>query len=115
MKSITKHKLLLHFIDTADNNCESRYYFDPTLSEIPKGLLNALIDELAAEGYLTRRVRAVHLKPKAFSYKRDRRIKFFSKAASILGRPVSYLITWVLGILSSLLIQYLINVLNLNS
>lgn len=62
MKVITKHKLLLHFIDTVNNNCESRYYIDPALSEIPKELF-----------------------------------------------------TWVLGIPSSLLIQYLISVLHLNS
>ena len=115
MKVITKHKLLLHFIDTVNNNCESRYYIDPALSEIPKELLDDLINELAAEGYLVRRVRAVRLKPKAFSYRHDRRIKILSKAISILGRPISYLITWVLGILSSLLIQYLISVLHLNS
>lgn len=112
---ISKEKLLLLFVKTSDNNCESHFYFDPSFSTIPKPLLYDFIDELEAEGYLEKKLRTVQLKPKAYSYKRDRRICYFKKFVSVLGRPVSYLITWLLGITSAVLVQYLIHVLHLDS
>lgn len=114
MKTITKDKLLLHFVNTSNNNCESEFYFDPALSDMPNELLYDLISELAEEGYLIKRIRAVRLKPKAYSFKHDRRIARFSKIVSVLGRPISYSITWGLGILSALLIEYLLKILHLN-
>lgn len=115
IKTISKHKLLLFFIKHSDSNCECHFYGNPTFSSIPKTLLYELIDELVAEDYLEKRLRAVRLKAKAYSYKHDRRMYFANKLISVLGRPISYLIAWVLGICSTLLTQYLINILHLNS
>ncbi len=113
--NISKHKLLLLFLDNADSNCECHFYFNPIFSRIPKKLLYELIDELVSEGYLEKGVRIVRLKAKAYSYRHDRRMHFLNKLLSVLGRPISYLIAWILGICATLLTEYLINILHLNS
>ena len=85
----------------------SSYYADSFFSDIPKAILCAYFEELAQDGYIKPMIRNVRLLPKAYSYSQDRRKKILSKALNVLGRPITYLITWILGIVSALLIQYL--------
>lgn len=112
---LSKHQILKHFIETADKDCISRYYFDPYFKNLPKIILQDYIKELSEEGYVNPCVRHVVLTVKAYSYLHDRRTEKFNKILSVLGRPVSYLLTWILGILSAVVVQYLIKFLGLNS
>lgn len=112
-KSLTKHQVLKHFIETADPNCISHYYSDPYFKNVPNTILLEYIKELSNEGYLKPMQRHVVLKAKSYSYLPDRNKNRIKKFLSILGRPVSYLLTWLLGILSAIVIQYLLKSLGL--
>mgnify|MGYP003293533369 CR=1 FL=1 len=105
----SKHQTLIHFIETADSNCISRYYSDSFFSTTPNLLLQNYIRELAEDGYVKPRLRHVLLTTKAYSYIHDLRIARFYKILEILGRPISYLISWGLGILSAVIVQHLLN------
>lgn len=107
-KTLTKHQVLRHFIKTADQNAISRYYFDPYFQDIPHTILLEYIKELSEEGYLKPMQRHVVLKAKAYSYLSERRQNKIEKFLSYLGRPISCLIAWILGILSTVLAEYLI-------
>lgn len=113
-KVISKHQVLKHFIKTADNNLICNYYFDEDLKQIPREILYEYLSELEADGYIRKRHRHVVLTGKAYSYTHECRMQILDKVFSVLGRPISYLLSWGLGILSALIIQHLINVLNLN-
>lgn len=105
----SKHQTLMHFIKTADSNCISHYYSDPFFSATPNLLLQNYIHELAKDGYVKPRLRHVLLTSKAYSYIHDLRVARFYKILGVLGRPISYLISWVLGILSAVIVQHLLN------
>lgn len=105
-KHLSKHKILKHFIETADQNCISNYYNDPYFRHIPSAVLFEYIKQLEEEGYLRAMLRHVILKAKAYSYLSDRRNQIIKK----LARPVSSFIAWILGIASTLLAEYLIRI-----
>ncbi len=109
-KPLTKHQVLVHFIKTADRNAISRYYSDTYFEYTPHILLLEYIKELSEEGYLKPMQRHVVLKAKAYSYLHDRRKNRIDKLLSSLGRPISYIIAWGLGILSTILTEYLIHI-----
>ena len=109
-KPLTKHQVLLHFIKTADGNAISRYYSDTYFKHTPRIILLEYIKELSEEGYLKPMQRHVVLKAKAYSYLDDRRRNRIEKLLSYLGRPISYIIVWGLGILSTVLTEYLIHI-----
>lgn len=109
-KTLTKHQVLLHFIKTADGNAISRYYSDTYFKYTPHIILLEYIKELSEEGYLKPMQRHVVLKAKAYSYLYNRRRNKIEKFLSYLGRPISYIIVWGLGILSTILTEYLIHI-----
>ena len=51
-KHLSKHKILKHFIETANQNCVSNYYNDPYFRHIPSAVLLEYIKQLEEEGYL---------------------------------------------------------------
>lgn len=107
----TKHQTLKHFIETADMNCISHYYSDSFFSSTPKPLLQKYINELSQDGYVKPYIRGVLLLPKSYSYIYDYRMELFFKVLSTLGRPISHLVSWSLGIASAVIVQYIIEVL----
>lgn len=109
-KPLTKHQILLHFIETADRNAISHYYSDNYFRDIPNIILLEYIKELSEEGYLKPMQRHVVLRAKAYSYPSEHRRIRIEKFLSYLGRPISYVIAWGLGILSSVLTEYLIHI-----
>ena len=113
-KTPSKHQVLKYFIATADSHSVCDYYFDKNLKQMPREILYEYLKELETDGYVKKRQRHIVLTGKAYSYPDEYRMRILNKVLSVLGRPVSYLLTWILGILSALIIQYLINVLNLN-
>ena len=78
-KHLSKHKILKHFIETADQNCISNYYNDPYFRHIPSAVLLEYIKQLEEEGYLRAMLRHVILKAKAYSYLSDRRNQIIKK------------------------------------
>ena len=109
---ISKHKILKHFVETADRNMICNYYKDPYFQLIPSVVLLDYIRQLAEDGYLKPMWRHVVLNVKAYSYLPEYRSQRRKSIIQHLTRPVSHLLTWALGIASALLIEYLINLIN---
>ncbi|MBQ8640402.1 MAG: hypothetical protein IJ468_14760 [Lachnospiraceae bacterium] len=113
VKIPSKYKTLKRLIKISDKKCISQYYTDPYIQTIPKPILEQYLDELAEEKYLKPRIRHVILLSKAYSYDEECRKALLNKIIAVFGRPITYLLTWMLGIASAVIIQYLINILNL--
>ena len=109
LKHLSKHAVLKHFIETADKNRISQYHMDPYFNEIPNDILLEYIHQLADEGYLKPMLRHVVLNFKAYSYLSDRRDAQIKNFFAHLSRPVSYFIVWLLGIVATLVTEYLIH------
>lgn len=107
-KNLSKHKILKHFLETADGNCICRYYDDPYFQNISNVVLLDYIHELSDDGYLKSNIRHVVLTAKAYSYMTDRRNARIKTILLHLSRPVSYFISWILGVASGVLVEYLI-------
>nr|DAZ00042.1 MAG TPA: hypothetical protein [Caudoviricetes sp.] len=107
-KNLSKHKILKHFLETADNNCICRYYDDPYFQNISNAVLLNYIHELSDDGYLKSNIRHVVLTAKAYSYMTDRRNTRIKTVLLHLARPVSYFLSWIFGIASGVLVEYLI-------
>lgn len=111
-KLLSKHQIIMRLIEISDENCISAYYFDPVLSQLPSLYLQEQLAELDAEGYIKKKLRHAVLFLKCYQYPAEHRKAIALKVFSVLGRPIGYLISWGLGILSSLLVEYLINVIS---
>lgn len=110
----SKHQLLKYFIEVAGHDLICNYYFDENLKRfLAKFSMTEYLNELKADGYIRKMHRYIKLTGKGYSYPHEYRMQLFDKILSVLRRPVSYLLSWALGILSSLIVQHLINVLNL--
>lgn len=107
-KHLSQHAVLKHFIETADMNCICHYYDDPYFKDIPHSVLLAYIDQLVKEGYVKRYIRHVVLTAKAYSYLSECREARIREVVLRLTRPVSYLLAWIFGILSTLIAEILI-------
>ena len=107
-KRLSRHTVLKHFIETADMNCICHYYDDPYFKNIPNAVLLDYIDELVKDGYVKHYIRHVVLTAKAYSYLSERRDARIREIILHLTRPVSYLLAWVLGMLSTVIAEILI-------
>ena len=107
-KNLSKHKILKHFLDTVDNNCICRYHDDPYFKNIPNVVLLDYIHKLSDEGYLKSNIRHVVLTAKAYSYLTDYRNAKIKTVLLHLARPVSYFLSWILGVASGVFVEYLI-------
>lgn len=107
-KHLSRHTVLKHFIETADMNCICRYYDDPYFKDIPHTVLLDYIDELVKDGYVKRYIRHITLTVKAYSYLSERRNAIIKEFILHLARPVSYLLAWMFGILSTVIAEILI-------
>ena len=75
---------------------------------IPNAVLLDYIDELVKDGYVKHYIRHVVLTVKAYSYLSERRDARIREIILHLTRPVSYLLAWMLGILSTVIAEILI-------
>lgn len=108
LKNLTKHKVLKHFIENADDNCVYRYYNDPYFQNVPNVILLDYIQELSDDGYLKPRVRHVILTTKSYSYLADYRNAKIKSFLLHLSCPISHFLSWIFGVASGVLIEYLI-------
>lgn len=107
-KKISRHRVIMRLLKISDDQCICDYHTDPVLSQLPSPSLQELLFELEKEGYLKKNVRHVVLRLKAYEYPFHRRKEILQK----LLHPVSNLVSWAVGILSAVLIQYLIDLIN---
>lgn len=98
----SKHQMLKYFIEVAGHDLICNYYFDENLKKIPREIFYEYLNELEADGYIRKMHRYIKLTGKGYSYPHEHRMQLFDKILSVLGRPVSYLLSWALGILSAL-------------
>ena len=107
-KKISRHRVIMRLLKISDDRCICNYHTDPVLSQLPSPSLQELLFELEKEGYLKKNVRHVVLRLKAYEYPSRRRNEIIQK----LFRPVSSFVSWAIGILSAVLIRYLIDLLD---